>query len=449
MPISAAERASQQLNQDVDILLKQVDSAMAAPVLQLPAWFTRKTATPSCTVTELPDANQMSPASQSAQSTHRVVTPKLKAKASSVQQLHSSTSQSLNTTATTATSAAKHQTTILLSEASTAAAKWSTMTFSETDKATGIDSIKAAHDMEASEPDDLSILRFACSVTPSQSEDTATTITTSHPAQSHTSLSPSHWHTNRMADSEGSVSSTADSIHPAAAEAAASQAGALPTDAETSDGQGATEDRKHWTSETGSNAAAHSSKTSSANRSSVHSRLGTSKHVHIPNEDELDDPEQDQDQDHVHTENVAPGWHRQPLQNLSKGRTSSAKLAQPVSGSDPEVTSSSVGQGGLMEGYLRGSSAKLQLPASVRTGSRNSALSARTPLKTITEVNRTHTIIRSTYKKMLHLCWWQAGLRSWWQCITVNAAHLRRTVCAPEKLVAAVTRHTHSVHEAS
>ncbi len=49
-----------------------------------------------------------------------------------------------------------------------------------------------------------------------------------------------------------------------------------------------------------------------------------------------------------------------------------------------EEMSSSAGQGLLDE---TGTHAKLQLPAAVRMGSRKTALSVRTPLKSITEVS--------------------------------------------------------------
>ena len=87
-------------------------------------------------------------------------------------------------------------------------------------------------------------------------------------------------------------------------------------------------------------------------------------------------------------ENVAPGWHRQPLSHVSSisSMASRAAVEQSHGKGSTGKTSSSAGQG-LLDGYVRGTHAKLQLPAAVRMGSRKTALSVRTPLKSITEVS--------------------------------------------------------------
>ena len=376
-PVSAAEQASQQLNHDVDILLKQVDSVMAAPVLQLPAWFTKKPAAPSCTVTELPQAEQTRPASQSARSAHKIVTPKLKANLVSTADSHTSSRQD----PCTATSAAEQQPT-KANSVSSAACSQSKGTAAQQDFGACLSSTSAAVHVVAREPDNLTILHVACSTTPSQSEDTATTTKSSLQALP----SPKEWHTNHMADSDGSVSSTADIIQPMAASpvAAAVVAWSADSSAEDADISGmhaARRSRRRNGLQDTSKGRSQRSKTSNSHRAPACTQLESPGQ----HQDELTDPEHDHDD--LHLENVAPGWHRQPLQNLTrKSDAASAKLAQPDGNAKAETAGGSAGPGGLMEGYLRGSSAKLQLPASVRTGSRKGAITARTPLKTITEV---------------------------------------------------------------
>jgi len=98
-------------------------------------------------------------------------------------------------------------------------------------------------------------------------------------------------------------------------------------------------------------------------------------------------------------ENVAPGWHRQPLSHVSStisSMVSRAAIEQSHGKGNTEEMSSSPGQG-LLDGYVRGTHAKLQLPAAVRMGSRKTALSVRTPLKSITEVS----CIASPYEAVL------------------------------------------------
>lgn len=398
--VSAAERASQQLNHDVDILLKQVDSVMAAPVLQLPAWFTKTPAAATCTVTELPPADQTPPASQSAQLTQRVVTPKLKANSFSTADSHTSACQDIKAAVSTATSAAQQQPTKACSTSS-AAFSLSGGTAAEQGIGMCFSSNSAVDAVVAREPDNLTILHVACSTTPSQSDDTATTIKNGHQARSTALPSPKEWHTNHMADSDGSVSSTADSIHPAAssvaAEAAVPSADSLAGAAAISVMREAKTLRRRGGTQDSLKAPSLSSKTSNGQRACGRAQPKS------PDKDQDDLPGPDQDD--LHSENVAPGWHRQPLQNVKRSDAASVKLAQPEGGADADMASGLAGQGGLMEGYLRGSSAKLQLPASVRTGSRKSAITARTPLKTITEVWHSHCATRlhaSMYT--VHLC---------------------------------------------
>lgn len=393
-PTSVAERASQQLNHDVDILLKQVDDVMAAPVLQLPAWFSKKPVAPTCTVTELPEAHQTPPA---AHSTHRIVTPKLKANSVSTADSRTSACQDITAATDTATSAAQHQQTKACS-AWPAALKSAQGTAAGQGTGRCLSSTSAADTMLASEPDNLTILHVACATTPSQSDDTATTSRSGHQAQTDTLPSPKEWHTNHMADSGGSVSSTGGSTHPAAA-AVAAAAPAWPAD---SSARSVAAAAAAWSAdssaadtgisvmhEAGSSRRRRGSKDTSKGlpHRSKGRRAPGGTHPNSPsrkNQDELTDPEHDQDE--LHRENVAPGWHRQPLQNLMNSDAVPAKLAQPEGSAEAGVAGGPAGQGGLMEGYLRGSSAKLQLPAAVRCGSRKSAITARTPLKTITEV---------------------------------------------------------------
>lgn len=375
-PISAAEQASQQLNHDVDILLKQVDSVMAVPVLQLPSWFTKKPAAPSCTVTELPLADQAPPTSLSRQS--RVVTPKLKPTSVSAADSYTSACQDANACipASTATSAAQHPST----KACSAASSQSTDIAAERDSSISLSSTSAAHGMMAREPDNLSILHFACATSPSQSHDTVTTIKSSRQAHTDDQPSPKEWHTNHMADSDGSVSSTADSIQPAPSSAAA--AAAVPS-AAASGKDGGTSGLREARSRSSRRRGSQSCSPPHSNTITSITQVASPERT-IRIQDEVTDPERDQDD--LHVENVAPGWHRQPLQTLKKSGPISAMLVHPQDGDDAQFTRGSAGQGGLLEGYLKGSSAKLQLPASVRTGSRKTAITARTPLKTITEV---------------------------------------------------------------
>lgn len=387
-PVSAAEQASQQLNHDVDILLKQVDSVMAAPVLQLPAWFTKKPAAPSCTVTELPQADHTQSASQSAHFTHKIVTPKLKANSISTADSRTSARQGDQADASTAISAAEQQPTKAHSASSVA---WSQPkgTAAPQDIGMCISSTSAAVHMVARQPDNLTILHVACSTTPSQSGDTTTNTKSGRQAQTDSLPSPKEWHTNHMADSDGSVSSTADSTQPATASSVAAAAAAWSADSSAGDTDmsgmpAARRPRRRNGLHDTSKGQSHRSKTSSSHQAPACTQPKSPGH-------ELTDPEHDQDD--LHMENVAPGWHRQPLQNLRKSDAASAKLAQPEGNAKAETAGGSAGQGGLMEGYLRGSSAKLQLPASVRTGSRKGAITARTPLKTITEVYIDHLTI--------------------------------------------------------
>ena len=409
-PSSAAEQASQQLNHDVDILLKQVDDVMAAPVLQLPAWFTKKPAAQSCTVTELPEAHQTPPATHS---THRIVTPKLKANSVSTADSCTSACEDLMAAMDTATSAAQPQHTKACS-ALLAASKPAQGTAAGQGTGKRLSSTSAADTMAASEPDNLTILHVACASTPSQSDDTTTTIRSGHQACTGTLPSPKEWHTNHMADSDGSVSSTTDSTRPPAASVAAA-ATAWPVDSSAQSAAPAWLDDSSAASVAAAAAtrpddssagdagisvmhAARSSRQkpglketskgqSHCTKTSKGRRAPGGTHPNSPGQrtqDELTDP--DHDQDELQLENVAPGWHRQPLRNLKRSDTASARLAQSEGSAEAEVTGGSAGQGGLMEGYLRGSSAKLQLPTAVRCGSRKSAITARTPLKTITEV---------------------------------------------------------------
>ena len=412
-PPSATERASQ-LNYDVDILLKQVDSVMAAPVLQLPAWFNKKQISPTCTVTELLQTDATPSPSQSTRSAARVITPRLKASSVSSHDYCTGHSQENRIFVSTATSAAQLSTAVL-PKPSTATA---VSAAENADHAFPV-STAAAIATKACKPDNLSILRVACSVTPSQSEDTATS---SHQAHPDTLASPDQWHINHMAGSGESASSSADSIQPenppAFAADADADSGLWPEGAESSDRKEAASSWRSGAYKCSEASAAYhagpslrgatpsdsleqqilrqksskvcplsaASQSSKASKSRVSSRRVQAHDRALGSGQSPDsDPEHD-DQGPVHAENIAPGWHRQPLQGLNEGTATSAKSAKPLGSTNGAKADGSAGPGGLMEGYKRGSAAKLQLPASVRTRSRNSALSARSPLKTITEV---------------------------------------------------------------
>lgn len=376
-PISAAERASQQLNHDVDLLLKQVDSVMAAPVLQLPAWFTSKPASPSCTVTELQTADSAQDAlfpAPHAVRQHRVVSPKLKASSLSPPDTHGQRSPS-STAATTPSSAPAAQSGAQPSSSgiSSAAAGSSVRPNSaqHTLASASVSSSPAQPQVPDQQPDNLAILHAACTISPTGSQDTCTTIR-STPAE-HTNvvdspLSPSKWHTNHLADHAGShlcESSSSDDSQAASASQSVCD--------ECSHHQ-----RAHVTA-----AAAEHSMTRHRQTlipSQGRGLIKAARHSPVSDSDKGSDDEQ--------TENVAPGWHRQPLKHAKPISSMPGSLATelPFSKATAEETGDVAGQG-LVEGYMRGANAKLQLPAAVRMGSRKTALSVRTPLRSITEVN--------------------------------------------------------------
>ena len=350
-PISAAEHASMRLNHDVDILLREVESVMAAPVLQLPAWFTRKAATPARMATEFLETNATPTHSSPISVQHRVVTPKLKASSVSPPDMcskpsHIGAAVSRSSSHVQQASAAPHAQTVC-PKFPTAAVGKPTRCSALHDCSNELASTSAAAPQLPDEPDNLAILHVACSVSPSDSHDTSTSIRSSQPAHVESPLSPNCWHTNHVADRDSpdlSSSSPPNSGQPASASSS------MPCTAHTE--------------------AEHSMCTEGDGVTNFGGNVN-SKLISVPNDDGDDE----------HSENVAPGWHRQPLQ-----RVSSAQQSSTVDQHASRISNVPERQQGLIEGYVRGSNAKLQLPASVRTGSRKTALSVRTPLKTITEV---------------------------------------------------------------
>lgn len=371
-PISAAERASQQLNHDVDLLLKQVDNVMAAPVLQLPAWFTRQSASPSCTVTELQTADRLqddvSPA-QPARRQHRVVSPKLKASSLSTPHTHGQLTAANTPSSATNQPAAQSGAQPSSSGMSPAAAVTSARPNSaqHTLSSASVSSSPAQPQVPDQQPDNLAILHVACTISPTGSQDTCNTIR-STPAE-HTDivdspLSPNKWHTNHLADhasSHLSESSSSDDSQAASASQSVHQ-------------------RAHVTAAAAEHSMTRPRQTLTPSQGS--GLIKAARHSPVS--------ESDKDSGDEQTENVAPGWHRQPLKHAKTFSSMPGSLAAepPFSKAAAEETCNVAGQG-LVEGYMRGASAKLQLPAAVRMGSRKTALSIRTPLRSITEVNLT------------------------------------------------------------
>ena len=375
-PISAAERASQQLNHDVDLLLKQVDSVMAAPVLQLPAWFTRQSASPSCTVTELQTADRLrddlSPAPP-ARRQHRVVSPKLKASSLSTPHTHGQSTAANTPSSATNQPAAQSGAQPSSSGMSPAAAVTSARPNSaqHTLSSASVSSSPAQPQVPDEQPDNLAILHVACTISPTGSQDTCTTIR-STPAE-HTNivdspLSPNKWHTNHLADHASShlcESSSSDDSQAASASQSVCD--------ECSHHQ-----RAHVTAAAAEHSVTRHRQTLMPSQGS--GLIKAARHSHVSESDNGSGDEQ--------TENVAPGWHRQPLKHAKPISSMPGSLAAqpPISQATAEETGNVAGLG-LVEGYMRGANAKLQLPAAVRMGSRKTALSVRTPLRSITEVH--------------------------------------------------------------
>ncbi len=210
--MSAAECASQQLNHDIDLLLKQVDSVMSAPVLQLPAWFTRKPASPSCTVTELQTADSAAGEASMVKPQHKVLTPKIKASFLSPPNQCSQPSYSHSGTSASQSSLHAPQTAVvpetqvpspLVPPAVAGAADKGDRACSSATASSCVPSPQLPGD----QPDNIAILHVACSVSPTGSQETPTTIKGSpldHNDIADSPMSPAQWHTNHLAEREGS-----------------------------------------------------------------------------------------------------------------------------------------------------------------------------------------------------------------------------------------------------
>ncbi len=354
---SAAERASKQLNRDVDLLLKQVDSVMAAPVLQLPAWFTRNAPSPSCTVTELPAPDSTPTHESYAGSQHRVVTPKLKASSVSPPTVHTRSTHSdpargslSSDVQQTAARPGPDTSSSLLSSAAVRDVRQTA-----TQHHTSVGTVEASAGASAAmpdQPDNLAILHVACSVSPSQSQGTSASTRSNRQDHIDTPLSPHHWDTNHLADRDISDLSVRprSETHPAASPSGSMHQSVPQAELDHS-----------------------------ISMPSPEAAEGSCESTRVDSDDEGAE----------HTENVAPGWHRQPLSNVRMVNASTVLEQAGSSTSSDKAAPGMAGQG-LVEGYIRGSNAKLQLPAAVRTGSRKTAWSVRTPLKTITEVGHTN-----------------------------------------------------------
>lgn len=372
--MSAAECASQQLNHDVDLLLKQVDSVMSAPVLQLPAWFTRKPASPSCTVTELQTADHAAGEAFMVKLQHKVLTPKIKASFLSPpnqcsQPSYSGTSGShsaLHAPKTAVVLETMGSSPFVQPAAATAAAKGDKACLSPT-----AISCAPSPQLPGHQPDNIAILHVACSVSPTGSQETPTTTRGSpldHNDIADSPVSPARWHTNHLAEREGSDLSLSP---PSGDSQAASTSGPVYQRASATDSVA----EQHMTT-------MHRQNTMPSESSGL---IKAARHSPLLGVDEGNEGLDEDDQ----AENVAPGWHRQPLSHVSSSISSMASrdaVEQSHGKGSTGKTSSPAGQG-LLNGYVRGTHAKLQLPAAVRMGSRKTALSVRTPLKSITEVS--------------------------------------------------------------
>jgi len=366
--MSAAECASQQLNHDVDLLLKQVDSVMGAPVLQLPAWFTRKSANPSCTVTELQTADSAAGEASMIRVQHKVLTPKIKASFLSPpnqcsQPSYSGTSasqSSLHAPQTAVVPETQVPSPPFQSAAAATAAKVDRACSSAT-----AGSCVPSPQLPGHQPDNMAVLHVACSVSPTGSQETPSTIKGSqldHNDIADSPMSPAQWHTNHLAEREGSDLSLSPS---SGDNQAASTSGHVHRHASATDSVA----EQHMT--TMHRQSMKPSESSGLIKAARHSPL-----LGVDEGNDADDQ----------AENVAPGWHRQPLSHVSSisSMVTRAAVQQSHGKDSTEEMSSSPGQGLLDE---TGTHAKLQLPAAVRMGSRKTALSVRTPLKSITEVS--------------------------------------------------------------
>ncbi len=372
--MSAAECASQQLNHDVDLLLKQVDSVLSAPVLQLPTWFTRKPASPSCTVTELQTADSAADEASMVKLQHKVLTPKIKASFLSPPNQCSQPSYS----GTSASQSSMHAlqaavmpepmvpSSLFPPPAAAAAAKGDRTGCSAT-----AGSCVPSPQLPGHQPDNIAILHVACSVSPTGSQETPSTTRgrpLDHNDIGDSPMSPAQWHTNRLAEREGSDLS----LSPPSGDSQAAS----------------TSEHVHQRASATDSVAEHHKTTmhgQSLKPSDSSGLIEAARHSPLLAVDEGTEGLDADDQ----AENVAPGWHRQPLSHVSSSISSMASRAaveQSHSKGRIEEMSSSAGQG-LLDGYVRGTHAKLQLPAAVRMGSRKTALSVRTPLKSITEVS--------------------------------------------------------------
>ncbi|KAL0022177.1 hypothetical protein WJX77_003269 [Trebouxia sp. C0004] len=375
--MSSAECASQQLNRDVDLLLKQVNSVMGAPVLQLPAWFARKSASPSCTVTELQTADSGAGKASTVKLQHKVLTPKIKASFLSPPKQRSQPSCSGNHLSLQAPQTAAMPETIVPSPlvppeaAAAAAAKGDKACSSAT-----ASSCVPSPQLPGHQPDNMAILLVACSVSPTGSQETPSTTRGSpldHRDIADSPLSPAHWHTNHLAERESSDLSLSP-----------------PSD----DHLAASVSRHiHRHASADSVAQQHMAATHRQNLKPSESSglIKAARHSPLLAVDEGNNAD---DQ----AENVAPGWHRQPLSHVSSMATR-ANIEWPHGKDNTEGMSTSAG---LLDGYVRGTHAKLQLPAAVRMGSRKTSLSVRTPLKSITEVYRQHSMDRFDAHKPQH-----------------------------------------------
>ena len=477
-PVSEAVRASQQLDHDVTLLLQQVDSVMTAPVLQLPAWFTSRSASPACTVAELPESTVppgLAPHADALQ--HRIVTPELTAHESASPD--SAPADELQHRIVTpkrkacSVSPPAQQTTDSSQQQSFALQK-SSHSRSHTQGAATAPEVASAHELSAqaitafvdtatprahSEPDNLDILHEACKVSPSQSQDTPTSIANDQQHHYNGSFdSPHHWHTNHLADSHEHDTGPFDSCcldHSRSGPVSGSRpSDSCYTDHMKSASVSRSQPSDSRCSNHGKSASVSSSVSSSSHAEAHHSMLASSKQHNIKQQAQESHGDsaliRRASSDDEQSENVAPAWHeqRQRYSNSSSksaamstagkdhviGMKSQSKAVEFDSGSligagkahnkRSQSTSAEFGSDGLisagrsnlsdqnaamnsqgkatecggggwtgagrsslLEGYIEGLNAKLQLPAAVRTRSRNSALHARTPLRSITEVS--------------------------------------------------------------
>ena len=294
-----------------------------------------------------------------------------------------------------------------------------------------------ASPLAQSEPDNLDILHEACKLSPSQSQDTPTSVATNQQHHHNSGFdSPHHWHTNHLAESHDHDSRPLNSRCSDHNQSVSAVSRSRPFDNSCSD------HRK--------SASVSSSVSSSSHADTHHSMSVSSARENCKQQTDQAHGDsalhQRASSDDEQSENVAPAWHEQHQQHSNSsnksavvstaskeryagvhsqskavdfgisglinadkdhiaGLDSHSKATEFGGGSligtgkDHINTSQTTaaefcsdglngaGRNSLVEGYIEGVNAKLQLPAAVRTRSRNSALHARTPLRSITEVS--------------------------------------------------------------